>query len=187
MAKVYEFLANGTEEVEALITVDILRRGGVDIKMVSTTGSEYIESSHGIVIKCDQMIENSDFSDADMLLLPGGQPGTTNLMAHEDVRNAISAHYAAGKKVGAICAAPMILGDLGILKGKKATCYPGCENGMIGAEYTHELYTIDGNIITGEGPAATFPYAYAILEMLTDKQTAERLKEGMIFNHLMGK
>ena len=75
MAKVYEFLANGTEEVEALITVDILRRGGVDVKMVSTTGSEYIESSHGIVIKCDQMIEDSDFSDADMLLLPGGQPG----------------------------------------------------------------------------------------------------------------
>ena len=81
----------------------------------------------------------------------------------------------------------MILGDLGILKGKKATCYPGCENGMIGAEYTHELYTIDGNIITGEGPAATFPYAYAILEMLVDKQTAERLKEGMVYNHLMGK
>ena len=187
MAKVYEFLANGTEEVEALITVDILRRGGVDVKMVSTTGSEYIESAHGIVIKCDQMLEDSDFSDADMLLLPGGQPGTTNLLNHEGVRKAISAHYAAGKKIGAICAAPMILGDLGILKGKKATCYPGCENGMIGAEYTRELYTIDGNIITGEGPAATFPYAYAILEMLADKQIAERLKEGMVFNHLMSK
>ena len=187
MAKVYEFLANGTEEVEALITVDILRRGGVDIKMVSTTGSEYIESSHGVVIKCDQMIEDSDFADADMLLLPGGQPGTTNLHNHDGVRKAISDHYAAGKKIGAICAAPMILGDLGILKGKKATCYPGCENGMIGAEYTREPYTIDGNIITGEGPAATFPYAYAILEMLADKQTAERLKEGMIFNHLMSK
>ena len=113
MAKVYEFLANGTEEIEALIVVDILRRGGVDVKMVSTTGTEYIESSHGIVIKCDEMIENSDFSDADMLLLPGGQPGTTNLMAHEGVRKAISAHYAAGKKIGAICAAPMVLGDLG--------------------------------------------------------------------------
>ena len=187
MAKVYEFLANGTEEVEALITVDILRRGGVDIKMVSTTSSEYIESSHGIVIKCDQMIEDSDFSDADMLLLPGGQPGTTNLLNHEGVRNAISAHYAAGKKIGAICAAPMILGDLGILKGKKATCFPGCENGMIGAEYTRELYTIDGNIITGEGPAATFPYAYAILEMFVDKQTVENIKEGMRFNHLMSK
>ena len=187
MAKVYEFLANGTEEVEALITVDILRRGGVDIKMVSTTSSEYIESSHGIVIKCDQIIEDSDFSDADMLLLPGGQPGTTNLLNHEGVRKAISAHYAAGKKIGAICAAPMILGDLGILKGKKATCFPGCENGMIGAEYTRELYTIDGNIITGEGPAATFPYAYAILEMFVDKQVVENIKEGMRFNHLMSK
>lgn len=187
MAKVYEFLANGTEEVEALITVDILRRGGVDVKMVSTTGSEHIESSHGIVIKCDQMIEDSDFSDADMLLLPGGQPGTTNLLNHKGVRKAISAHYAAGKKIGAICAAPMILGDLGILKGKKATCFPGCENGMIGAEYTRELYTIDGNIITGEGPAATFPYAYAILEMFVDKQVVENIKEGMRFNHLIGK
>lgn len=187
MAKVYEFLANGTEEVEALITVDILRRGGVDVRMVSTTGSEYIESSHGVVIKCDEMIEDSDFSDADMLLLPGGLPGSTNLLVHQGVRKAISEHYAAGKKVGAICAAPMVLGDLGILKGKKATCYPGNEDTMIGAEYTHELYTIDGNVITGEGPAATFPYAYAILEMLTNKETAEKLKEGMMFNHLTGK
>jgi 4-methyl-5(b-hydroxyethyl)-thiazole monophosphate biosynthesis len=81
----------------------------------------------------------------------------------------------------------MVLGDLGILKGKKATCFPGCENTLIGAEYTHELYTIDGNIITGEGPAATFPYAYAILEMFADKQTVENIKEGMRFNHLMGK
>ena len=187
MAKVYEFLANGTEEIEALITVDILRRGGVDIKMVSTSGSECIESSHGVVIKCDQKIEDSDFSDADMLLLPGGLPGSTNLLAHEGVRKTISEHYAAGKKVGAICAAPMVLGDLGILKGKKATCYPGCEKDMIGAEYTHELYTIDGNVITGEGPAATFPYAYAILEMLTNKETADKLKEGMRYNHLIGK
>ena len=187
MAKVYEFLANGTEEIEALITVDILRRGGIDVKMVSITGSEFIESAHGIVIKCDEMIEDSDFSDADMLLLPGGMPGSTNLLKHEGVRKAVSAQHAAGKKIGAICAAPMVLGDLGILKGKKATCFPGCENTLIGAEYTHELYTIDGNIITGEGPAATFPYAYAILEMFADKQTVENIKEGMRFNHLMGK
>ena len=187
MAKVYEFLANGTEEVEALIIVDILRRGGVDIKMVSTTGSEYIESSHGVVIKCDQMIEDSDFSDADMLLLPGGQPGTTNLHYHDGVRKAISDHYAAGKKIGAICAAPMILGDLGILKGKKATCYPGFENVLTenNATYTGDLVTVDGNVTTGEGPAAAFPFAYDLLSQLVNKQTSDQIAEGMRFKHLM--
>lgn len=185
MAKVYEFLANGSEEIEALIVVDILRRGGVDIKTVSTSGSEFIDSSHGVQIKCDEMIETADFSDADLLLLPGGLPGATNLLDHEGVRNALLAQNAAGKKVGAICAAPMVLGELGILKGKKATCYPGFESHLLGAEYTHELYTIDGNVITGEGPAATFPYAYAILGMFQDDQTVEGIKEGMMFNHLM--
>ncbi|MCQ2221508.1 MAG: DJ-1/PfpI family protein [Prevotella sp.] len=187
MAKVYEFLANGTEEIEALITVDVLRRGGVDIKTVSISGNKFIESSHGIVIKCDQTIEESDFSDADMLLLPGGLPGSTNLLKHEGVREALTKQNNAGKKIGAICAAPMVLGDLGILEGKRATCYPGCEDTMKGAEYTGELFTIDGNIITGEGPAATFPYAYAILGMFADESVVEGLKEGMRFNHLMNK
>ena len=185
MAKVYEFLANDSEEVEALITVDILRRAGIDIQTVSITGSEYIKSSHGVIIKCDTTIENADLSDADMLLLPGGMPGSTNLLQHEGVRKALTAQNEAGKKIGAICAAPMVLGDLGILNGKKATCYPGFEKYLTGAEYTHELFTIDGNIITGEGPAATFPYGYAIAEMLAGKEKAEQLKEGMMFNHLV--
>ena len=185
MAKVYEFLANGFEEVEGLAPVDILRRGGVDIKTVSVTGSEYVETSHGITIKADLMIENADLSDADMLLLPGGLPGATNLRDHEGVCAALKAQAAKGGRIGAICAAPLVLGHLGLLEGRYATCYPGFEKFMTGAHYTHELFTIDGNIITGEGPAATLPYSYEILRMFKGDDTVASLKEGMMYNHLM--
>lgn len=107
MAKVYEFLANGFEEVEGLAPVDILRRGGVDIKTVSVTGSEYVETSHGITIKADLTIEDADLSDADMLLLPGGLPGATNLRDHEGVCAALKTQAAKGGRIGAICAAPL--------------------------------------------------------------------------------
>lgn len=187
MAKVYEFIANGSEEIETLTVIDVLRRGGVDAKTVSITGSEYVECSHGVVIKCDTTIEAANLSDADFLLLPGGLPGATNLLEHEGVRKAIMRQATDGKKVGAICAAPMVLGDLGLLRGKKATCYPGFEKYMDGAEYTADIFTVDGNIITGCGPAATLPYSFAILEMLTDHDTGEGLKEGMMFNKLMKK
>lgn len=187
MAKVYEFIANGSEEIEALTVVDVLRRGGVEIVTVSINDTEEVELSHGVVMKCDTTIAAADFSDADMLLLPGGLPGTYNLRDCEAVRAAVKSHYDAGKKVGAICAAPIVLGSLGILEGKKATCYPGCEEGMTGAEYTHELVTVDGNIVTGEGPAATLPYAYTILGLFADEATVNGLKEGMMYNHLLSK
>ena len=185
MAKVYEFIANGTEEIEALTVVDVLRRAGVEIQTVSITGEKEAVLSHGVKIECDTTIENADTTDADMLLLPGGLPGATNLNEHEGVRKAMLAQYEAGKKVGAICAAPLVLGSLGILKGKKATCYPGFEDQMTGAEYTAEVFTIDGNVITGCGPAATLPYSYAILEMLGYDKEASALREGMMFNKLM--
>ena len=185
MAKVYEFIANGTEEIEALTVVDVLRRAGVDIKTVSITGTKEAVLSHGVKIECDTTIEQCNLSDADMLLLPGGLPGATNLNDHEGVRDAMQKQYQAGKKLGAICAAPLVLGGLGILKGKKATCYPGFEDQMTGAEYTADIFTIDGNIITGCGPAATLPYSYAILEMLGYTDEAKALREGMMFNKLM--
>ena len=185
MAKVYEFLANGFEEVEGLAPVDILRRGGVDIKTVSVTGSEYVETSHGITIKADLTIEDADLSDADMLLLPGGLPGATNLRDHEGVCVALKAQAAKGGRIGAICAAPLVLGHLGLLEGRYATCYPGFEKFMTGAHYTHELFTNDGNIITGEGPAAPLPYSYEILRMFKGDDTVASLKEGMMYNHLM--
>lgn len=185
MAKVYEFIANGSEEIEALTVVDVLRRAGVEIKTVSITGTKEAVLSHGVKIECDVTIEQCTFDDADMLLLPGGLPGATNLNEHEGVRNAMLKQYQSGKKVGAICAAPLVLGSLGILQGKNATCYPGFEDQMTGAKYTADIFTIDGNIITGCGPAATLPYSYAILEMLGYTKEAAALKEGMMFNKLM--
>ena len=187
MAKVYMFLANGSEEIESLIPVDVFRRGGVEVKTVSITGSEFVEMAHGVTLKADLKFEDADLSDADLLMLPGGLPGATNLNDHEGVRQAMLRQYESGKLVAAICAAPMVLGSLGIVKGKRATCYPGFEKYLDGATYTHELCTVDGNIITGEGPAATLPYAYTLLAMLTTEQTAHAVAEGMMYLHLMEK
>ena len=127
MAKVYEFLATGFEELEALAPVDILRRGGMDVTTVSVIGSLFVESSHGVTIKADRLLEDVDLDDADLLLLPGGMPGSKNLNAHEGVRQALLDHAAKGRLIGAICAAPMVLGSLGLLQGKRATCSPGFE------------------------------------------------------------
>ena len=185
MAKVYEFLANGFEEVEGMAPVDILRRGGVDIKTVSVTGTEWVETSHGVTIKADIKFEDADLSDSDMLMLPGGMPGATNLNVHQGVRDALMAQYRAGKRIGAICAAPMVLGSLGLLKNKKATCSPGFQKYLIGAEYTAALFQEDGNIITGEGPAATFPYAYRILSYFIGDKAVQQLEVKMQYAHLM--
>lgn len=186
MAKVYEFLANGFEEIEGLAPVDILRRGGVEVITVSVTGDLMVETSHGITVMADALLEETDLSDADMLLLPGGMPGSKNLNAHEGVRAAVMAQAAKGGRIGAICAAPMVLGSLGLLQGKRATCSPGFEVYMDGAEYTAELFTVDGNIITGEGPAATLPYAYRILSFFIPEEDVRTLQRKMQFLHLIG-
>jgi 4-methyl-5(b-hydroxyethyl)-thiazole monophosphate biosynthesis len=123
-------------------------------------------------------------------MLPGGMPGASNLFAHEGLREVLMAQYKAGKKIAAICASPaVVLAPLGILKGKKATCYPGFETALneAGATYTGDLVTVNGNITTGEGPAAAFPYAYELLTQLVDKGTSDQIAEGMRFKHLMEK
>ena len=188
MAKVYVFLADGFEDVEALIPLDVLRRGGVEVVTISTTIFPLVESAHGVNIEADLQFDQSDYSDADLLMLPGGMPGASNLFEHEGVREALMAQYKAGKKIAAICASPaVVLAPLGILDGKKATCYPGFEQALDkgGAEYTGDLVTVDGNITTAEGPAAAFPYAYELLTQLVDKQTSDQIAEGMRFKHLM--
>ncbi|MES5168807.1 DJ-1 family glyoxalase III [Prevotella melaninogenica] len=187
MAKVYEFLANGFEEVEALASVDILRRGGVEVKMVSITGSNLVESSHGVVVKADLLFENiTDFSDADLLMLPGGMPGSKNLNEHEGVRKALKEQFEKGKRVAAICAAPLVLASVGLLKGKKATIYPGMES-YLGedAEYTGALVQEDGNVTTGAGPAASFPYGYQLLSYFLPDEKVEEIKKGMIYDRLL--
>lgn len=185
MAKVYEFLANGFEEIEALAPVDIFRRGGLEVKTVSVTGSELVESSHGVTVKADLLFEDGDFTDADLLMLPGGMPGSANLNAHEGVRNALKAQYDAGKRVAAICAAPMVLGSIGILEGKRATCSPGFQTYLTDATYTGNLFEEDGLVTTGEGPAASLPYAYHILGYFIPEEQVRDLERKMQFAHLM--
>lgn len=186
MAKVYVFLADGFEEVEALIPIDVLRRGGVEVIMVSTTEEPIVTSAHGVGICTDKAFEVCDFSDADLLMLPGGMPGASNLYAHEGVCKAVCDQFAKGKKIAAICAAPaVVLAPLGLLDGKKATCYPGFEDALENASYTGDLVTVDGNVTTGEGPAAAFPYAYELLAQLTNEKTSDQIAEGMRFKHLL--
>ena len=186
MAKIYTFFADGFEEVEALAPVDILRRGHQEVVTVSINGSIYVESSHGVTVKADMLFEEADFSDADMLMLPGGMPGSLNLKNHEGVRQALISQYERGGRIGAICAAPMVLGSLGLLKGRKATCSPGFEVYLEGADYTSELYTIDGNIITGKGPGAALPYSYKILSFFIDEEEVRVLQHNMQFLQLIG-
>lgn len=185
MKKVLEFLADGFEEVEAMAPVDILRRGGVEVITVSVMDTPMVKSAHGVEMKADVMFADADIEGADLLMLPGGMPGAENLKNHEGLRKALLMHNEAGKKIAAICAAPMVLGDLGLLKGKKATCYPGFETFLEGAEYTADLYTIDGNIITGKGPLAAFPYSYKIAEWFIGEQAVEGMKDGMIYSELV--
>ena len=188
MAKVYVFLADGFEDVEALIPIDVLRRGGVEVVTVSTTDFPLVESAHGVNIEADIQFEQGDYTDADLLMLPGGMPGASNLFAHEGVCKAVCDQFAAGRKVAAICAAPaVVLAQLGLLEGRKATCYPGFEQALqdCGATYTADLVTVDGNITTAEGPAAAFPFAYELLSQLVDKKVSDQVAEGMRFKHLM--
>jgi 4-methyl-5(b-hydroxyethyl)-thiazole monophosphate biosynthesis len=190
MAKVYVFLAEGFEDVEALIPIDVLRRGGVDVTTVSISEFPLVTSAHGVNIEADILFEQGEFDNADLLMLPGGMPGASNLFNHSGLCEALKAQYQVGKKISAICAAPgVVLAPLGILEGKQATCYPGFEKALAenGARYTGDLVTVDGNITTAEGPAAAFPYAYELLGQLVDKQTADQIAEGMRFKHLMQK
>lgn len=185
MKKILEFLADGFEDIEALAPVDILRRGGVDIVTVSIMDSLTVKSAHGVEMKADVMFDDADIEGADMLMLPGGMPGAENLKNHAGLRDALKRHAAAGKKIGAICAAPMVLGDLGLLRGRRATCYPGFECFLEGAEYTADLFTVDGNIITGKGPAAAFPYAYEIARWFIGEQDVKGMEDGMIYTELV--
>ncbi len=187
MARVYEFLATGFEEIEAMIPMDVMRRAGVDFTLVSVTGDPVVVGTHGVGVRADALFGDVDLSDADLLMLPGGLPGATNLDAHEGLRRALLGQAARGGMIGAICAAPMVLGGLGLLKGRRATCYPGFEGYMAGAEYTRELCTVDGNITTGEGPAAALPYAFTLLAALKGEDAASSVADGMMYLHLMGK
>jgi len=170
MKKAIVFLAEGFEEVEALTVVDVLRRGGVEVTTMSITEDPYVDGAHGIEV----------LADADMLVLPGGMPGASNLRGSAVVCSSVQSFVSAGKLVGAICAAPYVLGELGVLNGKKATCYPGFEDKLHGAAYTATRVQRDGNIITGNGPSSALPFALALLAAIAGEDTAQQVADGML-------
>ena len=176
---VYLFLAEGFEEIEALCPIDMLRRAGIDIKSVSITDGKSVKGAHGITVLADITYADFDPADADMLILPGGMPGTKNLLAHEPLVAALKIFGGCGGNISAICAAPMVLGRAGLLEGKTATCYPGFENDLIGATVSSEKVVVSDNIITAQGMGAAVDFSCAIIDKLLGKGTAAPIKEAI--------
>ena len=181
---IYEFLAPGFEECEALGILDSVRRAGLDICTVSlgdTDDQLAVEGAHGVKIVADRLFIDCDgFSDAEMIVLPGGMPGAVNLFEFKPLCELIKMHHEAGKALAAICAAPFVLGRLGVLQGKRATCYPGFENELAGATPTGNMVEVDGEILTGKGPAAAYQLGYAIIEYFKGKDAAYQVAKGML-------
>lgn len=181
MEKAYIFLADGFEEIEGLTVVDILRRAGVEIQMVSMMGHKELTGSHGIPVVADAVFEKTDFSDGTLFVLPGGMPGTKRLAAHEGLATLLKEKDAEGKRLAAICAAPSVLGGLGLLKGKRAACYPGFEEALTGAEVSFDPVVVSGNITTSRGMGTAIPFALALTEQLAGKEKADALAKGIIY------
>ena len=165
----YLFLDNGFEEIEALTTVDLLRRANIALTTVSMTGKQQVTGAHQITVLADRLFADCDFADAEMLILPGGP---THLETHQNLCDLLRKHNAENKLIAAICAAPSVLGRLGILEGKQATCYPGFEN-FLGESYIGGLVVESRNIITAKGPGLSSDFAFCIIEKLAGSEAAD--------------
>lgn len=181
MKKIYLFLATGFQETEAIAPITVCRRAGLDIQTVSITGNLLVKSALGVTIQADRLFEDGGFSDADMLVMPGGMPGSTNLSDFQPLNELIMRHYKVHKPLAAICAAPLVYGRLGLLKGVKATCYPGCENELPGAIIQNQPAVTDGLFVTGHGPGAALDFGYAIVDYLLGPEVVAEVKKGMVW------
>lgn len=178
---IYVHLAEGFEEVEALTIVDLLRRAGIAVETVSICEGTKVTGTHGIDVIADITFDEADYDKCDMIVLPGGLPGADNLGDHKGLTDQIKKAAAAGKKVAAICAAPMVFGACGILEGRKATIYPGMEDRLTGAEPQRDGAVVDGNIITGQGPAFAMDFALTIIEEVCGRAKADEVAEGLLY------
>ena len=173
MKKVTVLLADGFEEIEALTVVDLLRRAKVYVDTVSITDDYTVRGAHGIPVQTEDLITEIDFKESDMIVLPGGMPGTTNLKEDENVRKAVQEAYDDGRYVAAICAAPTILADMGLLKGKRATCYPDMESEIEDAT--------DENIITSQGVGTAIDFALKLIEVLISEEKAVEIADSIVY------
>lgn len=178
MKTIFVFLTTGFEEIEAMAIVDVLRRAELDVKTVSLTGNKTVVASHGVPIVADLLFEEVDFPKAEMLVLPGGTPKYND---HEGLKKEVLAFANKGEKVAAICASPMVLGGLGLLNGKNATCYPGFEQYLAGANLqTSEAVVVDGNITTGRGPGLTIDFTLKLVELVAGKEKRDAVAAGLL-------
>lgn len=183
MKDVYVFMAEGFEEIEGLTVVDLLRRAGIDTHTVSIADDKRVKGAHKIIVEADMLFDEVDFDHAAMLVLPGGAPGTNNLESHEELLDAILDFHKKGKKIAAICAAPSILANLGILDGIQATGYPSYEDRIKakGVKFSYDQVVISDNIITSRGLGTAIPFSLAIISELMDKETSDKIKKAIVY------
>ena len=179
--KIGMMVANGYEEVEMLTVVDLLRRAGMTCDIISVTGEKELTSSHKVTVIADLLYEDVDFDSYDALAIPGGMPGTINLGQHAGVCEQLKKAYEKGKLIAAICAAPTVFGELGLLEGKKAICYPGMEDQLTGADVTYESVVCDGNIITSRGMGTAIDFGLAILAYYEGEETATAMAQKIVY------
>ena len=182
MKTICVFLAEGFEEIEALFPVDIMRRGGLNVKTVSVTGQKVVMGAHHVQVVADLLFESLKEEEVEMIVLPGGMPGAANLDAHAGLDKLVRAFGAENKPLAAICAAPLVYGKRGLLKGKKATCYPGFEKYLEGAECTGHMVEQVDNFILGKGPGAAAAFGLALLEKYAGKGVSEEVRKGMLID-----
>lgn len=181
MAMIGVFLATGFEECEALLVVDIARRAGLDLKTVSVTGEKEVTSSHNVTIIADLLLGEVDFKEMDMIVLPGGMPGTKNLEACEPLMEQVEAFYKDGKCISAICAAPSIFGHKGFLKGRNAVSYPEFESHLEGAEVSRNSVEVSEHVTTSRGLGTAIDFGLAIVERYKGKAEADRIAEAIVY------
>ena len=184
MSKVCVYLAEGFEEIEALTVVDLLRRAGASVTTVSIGGSLRVTGRSGIEVSTDEMWSEGASDGADLLFLPGGQPGTRNLGAHEGVKRQLENAAKGGSFVSAICAAPTVLAAHGLLKGKRATCYPGLEGELVkcGAEaVTDSPVVVDGKVITSRGAGTAIPFSLKLIELIFGADRADEIAKSIVY------
>lgn len=182
MIKIVVPLANGFEEIEAIVPVDVWRRAGFNVQTVSISQELIVTGAHQISLLADSLIDETDASDADMIFLPGGLPGAKNLDAHTGLKKLILSLSQNKKVLGAICAAPLVLGHNQLLEGKRATCFPGFEKELYGAKYTGASIETDGNIVTGKGAGVAIQFAFTIVARFLGESFSKELESKMQIN-----
>lgn len=183
MKKIGVFMAEGCEEIEALTVVDMLRRAGIEVAMISVSGKKEVKGSHNITFMTDIPAEYMDFDMLDGVVLPGGMPGTINLKESEIVQKIIGQFADENKLVSAICAAPSVLGEAGLLKGKKATSYLGFEDKLLGATVVTDAVAVDGNIITSRSMGTAIPFSLEIIRFLLGDEAVAKLSDSIVFEY----